>query len=162
MKIEHVGHALIVHVDNEAETDGLGRAMASLASPGVVIGLIGPLGAGKTRLARSIAEALGVDPNAIGSPTFGLIHEYEGSIPIFHFDTYRLKTAEEFDDLGAAEYWAAGGICLVEWADRFADRLPTDAWIVSVRPQEQGRVFSIQLPERFQEALANQLREGLD
>ena len=77
------GDGLIVRVDSEAETVTLGRALAGLLVPGVVVGLDGPLGAGKTRLVRAIAEAAGVDPAAISSPTFGLIHEYDGVLPIY-------------------------------------------------------------------------------
>jgi tRNA threonylcarbamoyladenosine biosynthesis protein TsaE len=115
---------------SEAETEALGRALARIAEPGLVVGLIGDLGAGKTRLVRAIAEALGVDPAAIASPTFVLIHEYGGRLPIYHFDAYRLASPDDFDALGAPEYFAAGGICLVEWADLVLDRLPADAWRV--------------------------------
>jgi tRNA threonylcarbamoyladenosine biosynthesis protein TsaE len=121
-------------VESEAETDRLGRALADVVSPGTVIGLIGPLGAGKTRLTRAIAEALGVDPGAIASPTFVLIHEYEGSIPVYHFDAYRLRGPDDFEALGASDYWDGGGVCLVEWADLVRDQLPRDAWIVTIEP----------------------------
>lgn len=134
MKVERHGTGVVVAVDSEQETEALGRALAEIVEPGVVIGLIGPLGAGKTRLTRALAETLGVDPDAIASPTFVLIHEYEGRLPVYHFDTYRLKDPQEFDALGAAEYWSAGGVCLVEWADRVADRLPNDAWLVTIEP----------------------------
>ena len=111
--------------DSVGARDGAaGPALADLAEPGTVLGLIGPLGAGKTRLVRAIAESLGVDPAAIASPTFVLIHEYEGGIPVFHFDAYRLESAQAFEDLGVADYWNAGGICLVEWADRVLGLLP--------------------------------------
>ena len=79
MNVDCSGNALVIELDSEAETERLGRALADVAGPGVVIGLIGPLGAGKTRLVRAVAEHLGVDPLAIASPTFVLIHEYEGS-----------------------------------------------------------------------------------
>ena len=86
-----MSEGLTIDLASEDETTRLGRAIAELVEPGVVIGLVGPLGAGKTRLVRAIAEALGVDPAAISSPTFVLIHEYEGRLPIYHFDAYRLK-----------------------------------------------------------------------
>src|SRR5262245_52202591 len=103
---------LTIELFSEEETERLGHALADLASPGVVIGLIGPLGAGKTRLVRAVAERLGVDSSAIASPTFVLIHEYEGIIPVYHFDVYRLASTQAFEDLGVADYWNAGGICL--------------------------------------------------
>jgi tRNA threonylcarbamoyladenosine biosynthesis protein TsaE len=121
-------------VESEAETDRLGRALADVVSPGTVIGLIGPLGAGKTRLTRAIAEALGVEPGVIASPTFVLIHEYEGIIPVYHFDAYRLRGPDDFEALGASDYWDGGGVCLVEWADLVRDQLPRDAWIVTIVP----------------------------
>jgi thiamine-monophosphate kinase len=125
---------LTVALPSEDATAALGRALATLAEPGQVIGLIGGLGAGKTRLARAFAEALDVDPAAIASPTFVLIHEYKGRLPIYHFDAYRLAGPDDFDALGAAEYFATGGVCLVEWADIVLDRLPRDAWFVRLTP----------------------------
>src|SRR5258707_15744190 len=116
MRVERTDRGVTIEVASEAETEELGRALAAVVEPGMVIGLIGPLGAGKTRLSRALAEALGVDPEAIASPTFVLIHECEGRIPVYHFDTYRLRSPEEFEALGAADYWSAGGVCLVEWA----------------------------------------------
>lgn len=121
-----------VDLASEAETERLGRAIAESVPPGTVIGLVGGLGAGKTRLVRAIAEALGVDPAAISSPTFVLIHEYDGRMPVYHFDVYRLKSPAEFEDLGLAEYWDGGGLCLVEWADRVRELLPEDAWTVAI------------------------------
>jgi tRNA threonylcarbamoyladenosine biosynthesis protein TsaE len=116
----------------EEETVRLGRAIAESVAPGTVIGLVGGLGAGKTRLVRAIAESLGVDPAAISSPTFVLIHEYDGRMPVYHFDVYRLKSPAEFEDLGLAEYWDGGGLCLVEWADRVRGLLPEDAWTIAI------------------------------
>src|SRR5947208_17070967 len=122
MQIERTDQGLTIVVASEAETEDVGRALAAVVGPGTVIGLVGTLGAGKTRLVRALAEALGVDPRAISSPTFVLIHEYEGRMPIFHFDAYRLAGPEDFDSLGASDYWSAWpGGCLIEWADLVAD-----------------------------------------
>src|SRR3954452_1000059 len=148
MHVERQRGVLIVEVDSEDQTAALGRAIADRVRPGTIIGLIGPLGAGKTRLVRAVAEALGVDPGAIASPTFVLIHEYEGRLPIYHFDTYRLADPDEFDALGAADYFAGDGVCLVEWADRVADRLPRGAWWVRIEPTSEGaRRIRVEWPE---------------
>jgi len=132
MHIEANGPDLAIETVSEEETATLGRALAEMVEPGSVIALTGPLGAGKTRLARALAEALGVDSRAISSPTFVLIHEYEGRLPVYHFDAYRLADAAEFDALGPADYFQAPGVCLVEWADRLPGRLPCDAWWVGI------------------------------
>ncbi|MHB1561164.1 MAG: tRNA (adenosine(37)-N6)-threonylcarbamoyltransferase complex ATPase subunit type 1 TsaE [Isosphaeraceae bacterium] len=128
---------LEVQLASEEDTARLGRAIAEVVSPGTVIGLTGPLGAGKTRLTRAIAEALGVDPSAISSPTFVLIQEYEGRLPVYHFDTYRLPTPEAFEELGSAEYWR-DGVSLVEWADRVESLLPDDRWRIAIEPADAG------------------------
>jgi len=130
VKLRRTSEGLRIQVERESETEEIGRAIAGNVTPDTVIGLVGPLGAGKTRLARAIAEALDVDPQAIASPTFVLIHEYAGRMPVFHFDTYRIGSPAEFEALGAADYFAAGGLCLVEWADRVTGLLPRNAWWV--------------------------------
>lgn len=116
----------------ESETDRLGAMLAEAAEPGLVVGLIGTLGAGKTRLVRATATALGADPSSVNSPTFVLIQEYLGRIPVFHFDTYRLRDVRAFADLGAEEYFGGEGICFVEWADRVASELPRDLLKIEV------------------------------
>ncbi len=117
---------------SEEETAALGAAVGRSARAGAVIALVGNLGAGKTRIARAIAEALGVDPKLVTSPTFVLIQEYDGRLPVFHFDTYRLGSVDEFLDLGVDEYFEVGGVCLVEWADRVAGVLPQDVLRIEI------------------------------
>ncbi len=134
MDVIRSSQCLTIELGSEDDTTRLGRAIGGLVEPGVVIGLAGPLGAGKTRLARAIAEALGVDPAAIASPTFVLIHEYTGRLPIYHFDAYRLESPAVFQDLGVADYWGGAGLCLVEWADRVRGLLPEDCWMITLDP----------------------------
>jgi tRNA threonylcarbamoyladenosine biosynthesis protein TsaE len=108
-------------------TRHLGRKLGELLFPGAVVALVGPLGAGKTQLARAIAEGLGVpDSRVVTSPTFVLIQEYAGRLPIYHFDVYRLSGAGPFADLGVEEYLEGDGVCLIEWADRVESCLPEE------------------------------------
>lgn len=122
-----MAESLTIDVADAAGSTALGHRLADRLFPGAVIALIGPLGAGKTYLVRAIAEGLGVrDPRVVSSPTFVLIQEYAGRLPIYHFDAYRLRSVGEFADLGVHEYFAGRGVCLVEWADRVEVSLPAD------------------------------------
>jgi tRNA threonylcarbamoyladenosine biosynthesis protein TsaE len=127
-------------IANFAETEAFGRRLGELLFPGAVVALVGPLGAGKTHLARAIAEGLGVRNSVIvTSPTFVLIQEYPARLPIFHFDAYRLSGAREFLDLGVEEYYQAGGVCLIEWADRVAEALPIEHLRVEINVIDADR-----------------------
>jgi tRNA threonylcarbamoyladenosine biosynthesis protein TsaE len=116
-----------VDLPDLAATEAFGRRLGSLLFPGAVVALVGQLGAGKTHLVRAVAEGLGVrDPRLVSSPTFVLIQEYPARLPVYHFDAYRLAGCAEFIDLGADEYFAGDGVCLIEWADRVAACLPDE------------------------------------
>jgi tRNA threonylcarbamoyladenosine biosynthesis protein TsaE len=154
MKWWREGELLAVRSESEADTDRLGRHLSTIVKPGLVIGLVGELGAGKTRLVRSIAEALGADPEAIASPTFVLIHEYSASLPIYHFDAYRLESIERFEALGVDEYFYGDGVCLVEWADRVRTCLPPDAWWIYFEREGTNRVIRLQLDPASVEVLS--------
>ncbi len=100
--------------------------------------LRGGLGAGKTALCRGIARGLGiVDP--VTSPTYTLINEYCGIVPFYHFDAYRLGSAEEFERLDSARYLYGDGVCAIEWSERVAEALPRDAVVVEIEPARDGR-----------------------
>jgi tRNA threonylcarbamoyladenosine biosynthesis protein TsaE len=108
-------------------TLALGRDLGRRLFPGAVVALVGPLGAGKTHLTRGLAEGLGVpDGRVVTSPTFVLLQEYHGRLPIYHFDTYRLASEVAFDDLGVGEQLEGDGVCVIEWADRVPNSLPAD------------------------------------
>jgi len=111
---------------DESATRRFGLALGRHAEPGLVVGLTGNLGAGKTRIVQAAAEGLGAVDDDVSSPTFVLIREYSGRFPVYHFDTYRLRDSDEFLELGADEYLSGSGICFVEWADRIAEVLPRD------------------------------------
>ena len=101
---------------SEHETRALGEKIASLVRPGDVILLIGELGTGKTVLAKGIAQGLGIKEKVL-SPTFTILKEYAGKIPLYHLDAYRLDGPRDLQDLGLEEY-LEGGVLLVEWGDR--------------------------------------------
>lgn len=129
---------------SEAHTETLGQAIASALDAGDVIGLVGNLGAGKTRLVKAIATGMGADPADVTSPTFVLIQEYHGRLTLYHFDTYRLGDSDEFLELGADEMLYGDGVCFVEWSDRVADVLPADILRIEIEHvSETTRRFRI-------------------
>jgi tRNA threonylcarbamoyladenosine biosynthesis protein TsaE len=107
------------------ETLDLGRILGELLPAGTTVALMGPLGAGKTVFVKGIARGLGVKP-IVTSPTFILINEYQGRLPFYHIDAYRLKTADELLALGADEIFYGQGIAAVEWADHIKEALPQE------------------------------------
>jgi len=103
----------------------LARKLAPILTKGDLISLSGDLGAGKTVFAKGLAAGLGIDA-PVTSPTFTIIKEYEGKLPLFHFDVYRLASAEELEELGADEYFYGEGVSVVEWGDRVEEILPEE------------------------------------
>jgi tRNA threonylcarbamoyladenosine biosynthesis protein TsaE len=91
-----------------------------------VLALIGELGAGKTALVRGVAAGLGAPPAFVSSPTFVLIHEYRGRLPLIHVDLYRLRSHAEAESIGLSDYFTGQAITAIEWADRFPMLLPED------------------------------------
>lgn len=108
-----------LHSENAARTHRLGMRLGALLRPGDIVLLDGPLGAGKTALTQGIGAGLGV-AGTINSPTFTLLKEYTGRLPLYHFDLYRIEDPEELFALGFEEYFGCDGVCVVEWADRGA------------------------------------------
>ncbi len=103
----------------------LGESLAASLKPGAVVALYGDLGSGKTVLTKGIGSALGIAKENVSSPTFTIVNEYvAGSIPLYHFDAYRIESPEELFDLGYEDYFFGEGICVVEWADRIEALLP--------------------------------------
>ena len=109
----------LIETDSEAGTRVAGAALALRLRPGTWVLLYGDLGAGKTAFVRGMAFGLGVDPDEVSSPTFTLVQQYTGRLPLYHVDLYRV-TPGEVDDLGLDELGEAGGIVAVEWAERLA------------------------------------------
>ncbi len=116
---------VLVATASVEETRDVGAGVAGLARPGDVIVLAGDLGAGKTAFVQGFGRALGV-AERITSPTFTLVHVYEGRLPIHHLDVYRLDQMQEALDLGLAEMLDDGGVVLIEWGDAILPVLPHD------------------------------------
>ncbi|MGF6376957.1 tRNA threonylcarbamoyladenosine biosynthesis protein TsaE [Clostridiales Family XIII bacterium PM5-7] len=132
-----------VYIQSEADTRDFGIALGKEAKPNTVIALIGDLGTGKTTLTKYIAEGLGITER-ITSPTFTIVCEYHsGRLPLYHFDVYRIENGEDLFEIGAEDYFDAGGVSVVEWADQVAEILPEDTLCVFIEYGEhQGeRVY---------------------
>ena len=147
--------------NNEQDTERLGAVLAAELPPGTVVGLVGTLGAGKTRLVQAVAKALGVPPGNVTSPTFVLVNEYRGGrMPVYHCDTYRLKDEDEFLALGPEEFFESNGLTFVEWADRVAALLPKDRVDITIEVIDETKrrininATSRQLNERIAAAAA--------
>lgn len=130
---------------SEADTDRLGVLLAEALPPGTVVALVGTLGAGKTRLVQAVAAALGVPRDEVTSPTFVLVNEYsKGRVPIYHFDAYRLRDEDEFNELGPEEYFEGDGLTFVEWADRVTDSMPRDCVRIEIEVTgDQSRQMTV-------------------
>ena len=115
----------IFKTETPEETQVLGEKLGKTLKQGDVIALIGDLGTGKTCLTQGIARGVGLAPDEIvSSPSYILINEYNGTVPIYHIDLYRLENSEEIAELGLSEYVEGDGICIIEWAERMTDTLP--------------------------------------
>ncbi len=145
-----------------ADTIRIGRRIGEALTAGDVLALCGCLGAGKTHLAKGIALGLGVsDERLVNSPTFVLVNEYRGRLPLFHVDAYRLKDAEQLEAVGFDEMCTAGGVVLVEWADRVTASIPAAALWIELRVRgDHERGISLRTESQ---ALAERLNQsGLD
>ena len=132
------------------ETEALGRRLGEKLSPGAVVAFTGDLGAGKTAFTRGLARGLGISER-VTSPTFTIVNEYEGGrLPLFHFDMYRLGSADELFHIGWEDYLARGGVCAVEWSENVAEAIEDDAVRVDIARGEDDnsrviRVEGVQL-----------------
>ena len=129
-----------------AETEAAGEALARRLRLGTVLAYQGGLGMGKTAFTRGLARGLGCE-DRVTSPTFTIVNEYEGRIPLFHFDMYRLPDADALFDIGWEDYLGRGGVCAVEWSERVEDALPEDTVWVRIRRSPENddwRIISVE------------------
>jgi tRNA threonylcarbamoyladenosine biosynthesis protein TsaE len=132
------------------ETMSLAEKLGTILQPGDVLTLAGDLGAGKTTFTKGLAKGLGIT-RTVNSPTFTIIKEYKGRIPLYHMDVYRLEDSDE--DLGFEEYFSGDGVCVVEWAVFIEDYLPEERMeLVISHKGENEREFQIKpIGKRYEE-----------
>jgi tRNA threonylcarbamoyladenosine biosynthesis protein TsaE len=134
-----------ITLHSPAETVAYASGIATKLGGGEVLALTGDLGAGKTHFTKGLAQGLGCDPAGVTSPTFTLVHEYTGGrLPLFHFDFYRLQSADEALGLGLDEYLESGGVCVIEWGDKFATLLPAETrWYHLQNGEGEVRILTV-------------------
>ena len=121
----------------------LGNRFGKIAKPGMVISLRGSLGAGKTVFARGVARSLGIE-EAIVSPTFTLVQEYDGTLPMYHMDLYRITSQEDFEMIGGEDILYSNGVCLIEWSEIINEMLPKDTVFINITVNpDQSRTVTI-------------------
>lgn len=122
---------MIIETKDVSETEALGRKIGEKLKKGDVVSLRGSLGAGKTVLAKGIAGALGIT-EAIVSPTFTLVQEYDGREKLYHLDIYRLSGEDEFESMGGEEFLYPDGISLIEWSEKIDSMLPPSTIYIDI------------------------------
>lgn len=131
------------YTESAEQTIGLGERIGSFLRPGDIIALQGTLAAGKTTITKGIARALGITED-ITSPTFTLISVYEGRLPLYHMDVYRLEGSADFSDLGAEEMLYGNGICVIEWSEKIMDELPSRTIVIKLSAENEKRTVTIE------------------
>ena len=135
--------------DSPARTEAVGEALGKRLTPGTVIAYRGDLGAGKTAFTRGLARGLGCTER-VTSPTYTIVNEYlSGRMPLFHFDMYRLASADELFDIGWEDYLERGGVCAVEWSENVAEALENAITVTIEKTGEETRLITIEGGEAF-------------
>lgn len=148
--------------DSREQTLETGRIIGSVLERGDIVALIGELGSGKTCLTQGLAQGLGVAENVpVVSPTFTLINEYPGKLPLVHLDVYRLSGPRDLEDMGYEEYFYGGGVIVIEWAEKVRDVLPDRTLFVTMRyVDENTRELVLEGPEDKMKKLEKRLQSG--
>ena len=120
---------MVIFTDSETETEQAGERFGARVPDGAVCAFYGELGSGKTAFVRGMARGMGLT-DTVNSPTFTIVNEYVGRRSLFHFDMYRLGSAEELFDIGWEDYLARGGVCAVEWSENVADAFEGDEIVI--------------------------------
>ncbi|MDT8317386.1 MAG: tRNA (adenosine(37)-N6)-threonylcarbamoyltransferase complex ATPase subunit type 1 TsaE [bacterium] len=143
---------------NTGETVNFGRKLGGMLEKGMALALSGELGAGKTTLVKAIGAALGISEEDICSPSYTLVNEYEGRLPVYHFDLYRLTDSSQLYELGYDDYLEGEGISIVEWADAVADALPGEYLSIKIEiVSDDERNFTVTAAGKRYETLVAEL-----
>ena len=135
---------MIYQTHSPEETEQIGALLAKKLTPGTVIAFEGDLGAGKTAFTRGLAKGLGCT-EPVTSPTYTIVNEYiSGKMPLFHFDMYRLSSADDLFDIGWEDYLERGGVCAVEWSENVADALENAITVTIEKTGEESRKITIE------------------
>ena len=132
------------YTNSPAETEAVGVALGRVLQPGAVIAYRGDLGAGKTAFTRGLARGLGCGEQ-VTSPTYTIVNEYlTGRMPLFHFDMYRLKSADDLWDIGWDDYLERGGVCAVEWSENVEDAMEDAIYVTIEKTGIDSRRITIE------------------
>ena len=144
MRVRERGTHMEFITTSPQETENLGAALGKILKPGMILAYRGDLGAGKTAFTRGLARGLGYN-EPVTSPTYTIVNEYLGGrLPLFHFDMYRLATADDLWDIGWEDYLERGGVCAVEWSENVDEAMENAVYITIHKTGEQTRRIEIE------------------
>lgn len=143
------------------ETERFGERLGLLLRPGSFLALRGGLGGGKTCFTRGVVKSLApVSAHMVASPTFAIMNSYQGKVPVYHFDFYRLSGDDDIAELGFEEFFYGNGVCIVEWSERISDLMPPDHLVVTFNfLDEQQRSIRITATGPESEIIISNLSE---
>jgi len=146
------------------ETITAGKCLGKAVEPGCVVGLIGDLGAGKTCFMKGVANGLNDVPEAeVTSPTFTILQAYEGTVPLYHFDAYRLEGVEDLEDIGFDDYVYGQGVSFIEWADNISNAMPEERMIIEIElTGDEDRLFKCSADGEKHETILNKFKKNLE
>ena len=140
---------MVYYTNSPEETEEVGQLLAARLQPGAVIAFQGDLGAGKTAFTRGLARGLGAT-DRVTSPTYTIVNEYlGGTMPLFHFDMYRLGSSDELFDIGWEDYLERGGVCAVEWSENVSDAMEGALTVRIEKTGENSRKITLEGGEGF-------------
>ena len=144
---------------NLHETEEIGKLIGKHLKEGAIVCLSGDLGAGKTTLAKSLALELGVS-EYVTSPSYTIINEYFGRVPVYHFDVYRINDIEELYEIGYEEYFFGKGITIIEWASMILELIPEDSIFIDINVvSENERIFTFKGNKKFLEDIKEEFEK---